>query len=120
MSKTKRKVPTGVHRSIKEKPNKVEKTFLQDLAKNEAVKLTNREVNKVVADSWDDLPIGTYGETKHLWKNGVKIVFEDGFYNVFFQKHFIVNLTKEELQFFPWTQFLPIDCPPDLGCFKLV
>jgi hypothetical protein len=90
---------------------------VKDLNKEEKLKVNHK---KDVPESYDDRPIAALSETKYIWKNGVEIKKEDNYYNVYFSNNFIVNLSKDELKVFPWTNYLPIDAPPNLADFKLV
>jgi hypothetical protein len=96
---------------------KQHKSLIDDLNKEQNLNI-NRCTN--LPETWDDDMISSLDETKTIWKNGLEIEPEDGFFNIFFQKKFIVNLTSGELKKFPWTKLLPIDTPPNLAKFELV
>lgn len=118
MSKTKRYYKDGMClRSQKNKPQKVEKTMVKDVSKDAQVNIKN--LNEV-PEPWNDQCVSALGETKHIWKNGLCVEKEDGYYNIYFANNFICNLDKQQLQFFPWTTYLPLSSPPNLDNFVLV
>ena len=122
MSKTKRHYHDHMClRKMSNKPHKVEKAKMLDVNNEEQLPINNRPTTKEVPEPWNDKCVSALGETKYLWKNGLEIEKEDdGCYNIYFAEKFICNLDKQQLQFFPWTTYLPLEQPPNLDNFVLV
>jgi hypothetical protein len=71
MSRTKRYYRPGMClRSMKNRPHKVERSLLRDIARDFGVNLGNRALLNAVPEPYDDICISALAETKYIWKHG--------------------------------------------------